>query len=303
MTRLLYIVCLSGLISGCLSYHPGTLPDGPTNATFVQIADTRVRYTDTGGDLPAVVLLHGFASALETWSDVTEVLRRDHRVIALDLKGFGWTSRPAGDYSPAAQAELVLALLDHLGVTRASFVAHSWGSSVALQIALDSPDRVERVALYDAWVYEAQIPTAFVWARAPGIGELIFGLFYKERPQDKIEMAFHDPNLLTHEFIEEVRHALDRPGTTAAALAAVRGQRYASVEERYGEIDQPVLLLWGEDDVVTTIDAAYRLNHQLPNSTLHTFGDCGHFPMIEARGPSNRLLQQFLDPRRDEAPR
>lgn len=294
MRRPLYILLLWLVTSGCLSYHSGPMPGEPKDATFKTIADTRVRYRDTGGDKPAVVLLHGFASALETWSGVTTQLEGDHRVISLDLKGFGWTSRPEGDYSPAAQAQLVLGLLDELGVQSFALVAHSWGSSVALQVALDAPQRVERIALYDAWVYEEQIPTAFVWARAGAIGELMFGLFYKERPDDKIEMAFYDKSLLTHEFVEEVRHALDRPGTTAAALAAVRGQRYREVQDRYSSVTQPVLLLWGEDDAVTTIDVGHRLVQQLPNATIHVFDDCGHFPMIEAFAPSTNALKAFL---------
>lgn len=301
MARLLYILCLT-LATGCLSYHGGPMPGEPTDATYAAVAGARVRYTDTGTDKPAVVLLHGFASALETWSTVAPRLAEHHRVISLDLKGFGWTSRPEGDYSPAAQAELVLALLDRLGVERAALVAHSWGSSVALQIALLAPERVERIALYDAWVYEEQIPTAFVWARAPIVGELIFGLFYKERPDDKIEGAFYDKELVSHAFVEEVERALDRPGTVAAALAAVRGQRYASVQQDYAEIEQPVLLLWGEDDAVTTVDVGHRLQQQLPNARLVIYGDCGHFPMIEAFSPSTQELVRFLEPPAETTP-
>ena len=278
------------------------MPGEPADATYASIRDTRVRYTDTGGDKPPVVMLHGFASALETWTGVTKKLESTHRVIALDLKGFGWTSRPEGDYSPREQAAIVLGLMDELGVERAAIVAHSWGSSVALQVALTAPERVERIALYDAWVYEEQIPTAFVWSRAPLIGELIFGLFYKERPDDKIEGAFYDKSILTHAFVEEVEHALDRPGTVAAALAAVRGQRYADVQNDYASIDQPVLLLWGEDDAVTTIDIGHRLHHQLPNARLVTYDDCGHFPMIEAFHPSTAELAQFLAPTEDPTP-
>ncbi len=294
MIRLVYILCLAFVTSGCLSYHKGTLPGEPADATFATVSQTRVHYTDTGGNKPAVVMLHGFASSLNAWDGVTKSLAVSHRVIALDLKGFGWTSRPEGDYSPAAQADLVLALLDELGVSKTAIVAHSWGSSVALQIALQAPTRVERIALYDAWVFEEQIPTAFRWARAPLIGELIFGLFYTERPEDKMELAFYDKSWVTQPFVEEVERGLKRPGTTAAALAAVRGQRYRDVQKRYATITQPVLLLWGENDIVTTIDVAHRLRRELPNASLETFGDCGHFPMIEAFAPSTAALMSFL---------
>ncbi len=185
-------------------------------------------------------------------------------------------------------------LLDELGVESAAVVAHSWGSSVALQMALQQPERVERIALYDAWVYEEQIPTTFVVARAPVIGELIFGAFYKERPDDKIEAAFYNKSWVTQPLVDSVEEQLSRPGTVGAALEAVRGQRYAEVQERYGTITQPVLLLWGEDDTVTTLEVGQRLHTQLPNAELVVFGDCGHFPMIEAYYPSTRALAEFL---------
>lgn len=302
MTKYFSILLLVLTTVGCLSYHQGAMPGEPADATYAAVAGARVRYVDSGGDLPAVVLLHGFASALETWTLVAERLEATHRVIALDLKGFGWTDRPRGDYSPAAQAELVFALLDQLGVRNASIVAHSWGSSVALQMALSHPQRVTQLALYDAWVYEEQVPTGFVWARAAGVGELIFGMFYKERPDDKIEGAFHNPDYVTQALVDDVTAALKRPGTTAAALAAVRGQRYREVQQQYGSIAQPVLLIWGEDDAVSTLDVAHRLHTQLPNAQLETFADCGHFPMIEAFEPSTRVLLDFLAPSREVAP-
>ena len=113
-------------LAGCATFHEGALPGSPENATYATIDGVRVRYTDVGAGSP-VVLVHGFASSLETWTMVTPELAKTHRVISLDLKGFGWTSRPEGDYSPEAQAKLVRGLLDQRGVTRAAIVGHSCG--------------------------------------------------------------------------------------------------------------------------------------------------------------------------------
>jgi len=282
------------LAGGCLSHHWGPMPGEPRRATFVQLEGTRVRYVDRGQG-PAVVLLHGFASALDTWERIVPRLARDHRVIALDLKGFGWTDRPAGDYSPRAQARLVKALLDARGVTGpVALVAHSWGASVALAFALRYPSRVSRLALYDAWVYEEQLPTFFLWARTPGLGEALFSLFYEERPDERLAMAFYDPSVITERFAEDVERALARPGTVAAALAAVRGQRYDLVQQRYRSIGVPALLLWGREDAVTPLSYGERLARDLPDARLVVYPRCGHLPMIEAAGASTRDLVQFL---------
>lgn len=291
--RRLSIAAAGILLGGCLHFHDGPLPDEPADANFADVQDARVRFVDEG-EGPAVVLIHGFASSLENWDPVLDDLRAEHRVLALDLKGFGWTDRPRGDYSPSAQATLVFDLMDQRGIESAAIVGHSWGSSVALAMALEQPARVERIALYDAWVFEEQLPPMFVWARAKGLGELLFRLFYLERPDDKVETAYHDTSRITQDYVEEIERAQARPGTTAAALAAVRGQRYAEVQKRYHEIEQPVLLLWGREDRITLLEDGERLAGTLPNAELRVYPNCGHFPMREAEPASTRALVDFL---------
>lgn len=282
------------LLTGCLSFHRGAMPGEPKNASFVEVEGARVRFVDEG-EGPPVVLIHGFASSLETWDAVIPVLSKSHRVIAMDLKGFGWTDRPEGDYSPWAEAKLVMALMDRRGIEKADIVAHSWGSSVALSLALGAPQRVTRIALYDAWVYEDQIPTFFRLARRDGIGELLFGIYYKERPDERLSLAFFDPAILNEKLAEDVEKSLERPGTVAAALAAVRGQVFSKVEQRYRTIRKQTLLLWGREDVVTTLDYGERLSKELPNARLVVYPRCGHFPMIEAASASTAELARFLD--------
>ncbi|MFU8803654.1 MAG: alpha/beta fold hydrolase [Bradymonadaceae bacterium] len=281
------------LLTGCVSFHRGPLPGEPTDATYAQLDDARLRYVDVGAG-PPVVLLHGFASSLDNWTDIIPRLEDNHRVLAMDLKGFGWSDRPSGDYSPLAQARHVRELMDARGIERAAFVAHSWGASVALAFALEYPERVSRLVIYSGWVYEEQLPSTFIWARASGLGEVLFGAFYRERPEDKLVLAFHDKRHITQDFVDHVERTLDRPGTTAAALAAVRGQRYIDSESRYKEMDKPTLLLWGREDAVARLTAGERLVSELPNAELVTFARCGHFPMIEAFEASTHRLVEFL---------
>lgn len=320
------LVLMLPVLMGCLSFHKGPMPGEPRDARFVDVEGVRVRYIDTEGnegaapmskpapvqsngdepqqqpeklmsaaEKPTVVLIHGFASAIEAWAPVIPALTKTHRVVALDLKGFGWTDRPEGDYSPDAQARLVLRLLELRGVQKAAFVAHSWGSSIALTAAIHAPDRVTKIALYDAWVYEDQLPTFFHWARADGVGEMLFGLYYKERADERMALAFYDKRIVTEQLVEDVDAALERPGTVAAALAAVRGQRYAEIEAKYRTIDKPTLLLWGREDLVTPLKFGERLSRELPSSRLIVYPRCGHFPMIEAKDASTRDLVAFLN--------
>lgn len=278
----------------CLQFHAGQLPNAPTSYPYMTIDDTVIRY-DVQGEGPVVVMLHGYASSLNVWDRVHQEMITTHKIVRLDLKGFGWSSRPEGDYSPKAQAEIVWKLLQKLEIQNFDLVAHSWGSSVALQMALMDATRINKIALYDAWVYEEQLPAFFVWARVPTFGETLFRMWYKERIDDRMAMAFYRPqDVFGQEFVDHVESTLERPGAVAAALASARGQKYTEIQKEYKNIDVPVLLLWGEQDAVSPMWVAEQLAYELPKAQLQSFGSCGHFPMIEAFGPSTIALQKFL---------
>jgi uncharacterized protein (TIGR04551 family) len=281
------------LLTACPRFHAGPLPDAPADATFLDVDGVHVRYRERGAG-PAVVLIHGYGSSSDSWATVIPQLARQHRVIAVDLKGFGWSSRPDGDYSPAAQAELVWHLLDKLGVTDVAIVGHSWGSSVSLSMAVAQPARVRRVALYDAYVYDDQVPSFFRWAEKGPIGDLLFGLYYKQRIEDRIPLAFYDDRWVTQARVDHVEDEFSRPGTVAAALAVARAHHFGKLHVSLRTFDKPVFLLWGEQDEVTPLQFGQRLANELRNARLTVYPRCGHLPMVEAAGPSTRDLAEFL---------
>ncbi len=297
------LAALALAAAGCsLPWAKAPLPGAPEGATYATVDGVTLHYVEAGASRaegeearPAVVLLHGFASSTGVWESVLPVVAKEHRALAVDLRGFGWSDRTPGDYSPLAQAKLVWALLTQRGVRQAMLVAHSWGSSVALAMALAEPSRVRRIALYDAWVYSAQVPPFFWMAQADGVGEGLFSAFYTERPEDKLASAFFDPEAVPQALVDLTEEQLARPGTTAAALAAVRGHRvFPELEKHYGSIDQPTLLLWGREDRVTTLAMGERLSKELPKAKLVVFPQCGHFPMLEAKNASTEALRAFL---------
>ena len=292
MSRTLVLATLL-LAAGCPRFHGGALPGAPADAKFVDVDGIHVRYREAGSG-PAVVLIHGFSASSDSWLSVIPAVAKGHRAIAIDLKGFGWTSRPDGDYSPAAQAKLAWGVLDKLGVTDVAIVGHSWGSSVALEMAVAHQDRVRRVALYDAYVYDDQVPSFFRWAENGGIGELLFGLFYTERMEDRVPLAFFDDRWVTQARVDHVEHELEREGTTAAALAAARQHHFGALHTALRGFKRPVLLLWGENDEVTPLRFGQRLATELADASLIVYPRCGHLPMVEAHNPSTRDLVAFL---------
>ncbi|MEO8700617.1 MAG: alpha/beta fold hydrolase [Kofleriaceae bacterium] len=290
--RSLLAAAALGLLAGCPQFHADKLPGAPADATFVEVDGVHVRYREAGSG-PAVVLVHGYSASSDSWLPVIPALAASHRVIAVDLKGFGWSSRPDGDYSPAAQAQLVWAVLDRLRVTDVAIVGHSWGSSVALAMAVAKPQRVRRVALYSAYVYDDQVPSFFRWAEKSGLGELLFGLYYRERIEDRAALAYYDERWVTQARVEKLEADMARPGTVAAALATARRHQFGQLHDQLHGFDKPVLLLWGDNDQVTPVRFGQRLVGELAHADLKTYPRCGHVPMVEAP-QSTRDLAAFL---------
>ena len=139
------------------------------------------------------------------------------------------------------------------------------------------------------------MPGFFRWAQHGGIGEVLFGLFYKERIEDRAGLAFFDDRWVSEAAIDVIERELDLPGTVAAALAVARGHHFAALHDEIVALAKPVLLLWGADDQVTPLAFGQRLANELPNAQLKVYPRCGHIPMIEARIPSTRDLSAFLD--------
>ncbi len=289
------------LLAGCLSYHAGPLPGEPEEGTFLDIDGARIHYVEVrpeeGEPKATLVLVHGFGASLHEWDILLATLKaRGYRAVALDLLGHGWSSRPeGGDYSIAGQAALVLKVLERLKVSEFVAVGHSWGSAVALQLTLSAPERVRRVVLYNGMFYDDQQPVMFAWARAPVMGEVLFGAFYGERSDEKLEFGFYAPErFVTERTVEQIEALMERPGTNAAALATIRSIRFADLEPRYREVAQPVLILWGREDRVTPVSFGERMLHVLPDADLVVLPRCGHLPMVEVPRASSKALLRFV---------
>jgi pimeloyl-ACP methyl ester carboxylesterase len=293
---LIVIVALLIGCAGCPQFQTAPARYPAPESSFTVVSGRRIHFVDRGDKAkPAIVFIHGFASALVVWKRLMKALEPDYRVLALDLPGFGYSDKRRGDYSPQGLADLVDAFLAQRKVAKAHVVAHSWGSSVALALALRHKQRVGRMALLGAWIYDDQIVPFLRWSKVRGLGELLFSLFYKERIGDRFALAFYHPErFVQHQAVGHVRQALRRPGAVRAALAATRQQRLADQEKYYNRINHPTLLVWGRQDGVALVKYGERLSRDLANARLRVFGQCGHFPMLEAYGATLNAIRRHL---------
>lgn len=272
---------------------------GPSIADRM-INGLRVRYLDCGSG-PAVVLLHGMAASWQWWLENIPALARHHRVIAVDLPGFGHSDPLPAPAEMATHALTVLDLLTELGIESATVSGHSMGGLVAIALFNADPRRVRNLILVDSGgvpMSERRLAVILVGLRI-GVG-ILRRRFIRHALATKpwvrrlaLRGAFRDPGAMSPELAALTMPIFGGPGSLAAVAAAGRAVN-AIVPET---ITCPVLLVWGEHDAIVPPRCAHLMHDKLPDSELAVFSGAGHSPMVEFPDQFNDLALNFLAPR------
>jgi pimeloyl-ACP methyl ester carboxylesterase len=261
---------------------------------FAEIDGLRIHYQEKGEGSP-LVLLHGYTSSTYSWNDVFEPLSRTFRVIAVDLKGFGFSGKPDGDYTRRAQAQLVARVLDHLKIDKAWIVGNSMGGEVALNVALANPQRVAGLILIDSAGVEVagsgSLAPAYV--RIPFVGRALsaLALTSDRLVRQGLEKSFFDDTKVTDERVAQYYRPLQTRGGQLAALRARTQAGQFPIEQDLHRINARTLIIWGAEDALIPLAAGRKMNSLIKDSKLVIFEKCGHLPQEEL---PERVLEEIL---------
>lgn len=266
---------------------------------FVLIDDLSIHYQREGaGNGDPVLLIHGFGGWTKDWAKTIPVLAQQHEVYALDLPGWGLSDKPADfDYSIEGQARFVIEFMNHFGLDRVKVVGNSMGGGISIFLATEFPERIEKLVLIDSVGYRHFPSQALVrrLVQLPIIERVIhaflpdFARFrYKTRwlfgDADKVSLADYQRHYLP----------LQTPGTAAALMTMVQTLYLDSIRDRIEQVQQPTLILWGENDPFMPVEHAPLFHAAIENSQLTIFSDAGHVPQAEVPDQMNPLLLEFL---------
>lgn len=261
--------------------------DNPPIGRFLEVDGVRLHYVEKG-EGPPVVLLHGNTVLLQDFigSGLFERLAEHHRVIAFDRPGFGYSERPRDRlWTAPAQAALLHQALEQLEVEESVVVGHSWGTLVALGMALDSPASVRGIVLISGYYYPtARLDVALAAPAAlPLLGDVarytvspLTGRLLLKR----MVSAMFSPAPVPEDFFDFMpREMLLRPLQIRAEAedAAFMIPAAAQFRARYSELEMPVSLFGGAGDKIVDVEShSIRLHRDLRHSTLKVSPEAGH---------------------------
>jgi pimeloyl-ACP methyl ester carboxylesterase len=258
------------------------------------------------GSGPVIVLVHGITSTSATWSNVLPYLAERFTVIAPDLLGHGESAKPRGDYSLGAYASGIRDLLIALGHERATFVGHSLGGGVAMQLAYQFPEHCDRLVLVSSGGLGSDISALLRAASLPG-SELVLPLLVNEQVLGvgrAVGRLLGRVGLRAHTDLGEVLrgHASLSDGEARAAflhtlrgIVDLRGQRVDASDRLYLARAIPFLLVWGERDPIIPVEHGRAAHRRVPGSRLEVFPGAGHFPHLDDPLRFVRLLTDFME--------
>ena len=270
------------------------------NSTTVHGA--RVNYVEMG-EGPPVVFIHGLAGCWQNWLENIPRFAERHRVVAVDLSGFGHSELPREEISIPGYGRFIDAFLDVVGVERAALVGNSMGGFIAAETAISHPSRVEKLVLVSAAGGPAlrernDASQARLMRSARLFAPIAAAAIARRehiirRPRLRRALLWkiaRYPERIEPELCYEVASGAGKPGFLDA-LNAILAYDF---EERIPDISCPTLIIWGRNDEIVPVEDALEYERLIPDARRAIFEDTGHVPMLERPGRFNELVEEFL---------
>lgn len=273
------------------------------DSKFIEINGVNVHYKIYGTGEPVFILLHGFGASLFSWHEVTTPLAEYGTVIAYDRPAFGLTERPLewegeSPYSQDAQVELVIGLMDALGIAKAILVGNSAGGTISMLTALKYPERIESLILMDPAVYAGGGAPAWIrpllgTPQMRHVGPL-FARQIQAQGVEFIKTAWHDPSKIPQSTFDGYLKPLQVENWDKALWELTLSSRESGLAERVSEFNLPILVITGDDDRIVPTEQSLRLAEEIPNADLAVLSQCGHLPHEECPDEFMQAVQDFL---------
>lgn len=289
-----------GRVSNQIEHHE--------NSHFIEVDGATVHFQEFGDKTnPTLILIHGYTASTYVWNTVAPLLAaQKFHVVAVDLIGFGFSDKPAWfDYTIASQARIIERLMNVIGIGKATIIGSSYGGAVAATLALDYAERVEKLVLVGAVANDEALENPILKiAAVPLVGEVLTPFLLDSKALSKVRMrktfAPESRHLVTKERVEAVLRPLKAKDAHHSVLASARNWDANRIAEDAYLINQPTLLIWGEDDEIIPLHNGENLYDSIIHSRLIILKNCGHLPQVEKPERFVALVGEFCRDRKGQ---
>lgn len=270
--------------------------------SFISVDSIQVRYRDSGGVGPVVLLLHGIGGSLELWAEQFVDSNVGMRMIALDLPGHGLSGFGPQPFAPKDFSAFIWKFSDALGLNKVHIAGNSLGGAIGLQMYALQAARVQTMLLAASANLGRECPMPFRLMTLPVLGELMSRAGPMSVKQ-QIQAIFSPTFDVTDALRTTIERNVMRPGAQDAFLATLRrmtelgGQRASLVSEGQAALASssvPVLLLHGKQDSVIPCAHSAQAHRLVPTSNLQLIEGCGHTPQLEQPAIFNHALRALV---------
>lgn len=267
----------------------------PTDLREVDGVSLHVR--DTGPrEAPVLVLLHGLGASLHTWEPWARALSRRYRVVRFDFPGHGLSGAgPGNDYRDERTHRLLAALLDTLGIDRATLVGNSMGGRIAWSFAAAVPTRVERLVLIAPDGFASPGFAYDTPAEVPTVLDVMRWVLPRLMLKANLAPAYADPSRLNDTVVTRYHDLLRAPGNRTALLTRMRQTQLTDPVPQLRRLTVPTLLLWGAQDRMIPVQNAQDYRAAMPHAELVMLEGLGHLPFEEAPATALPPFLAFLE--------
>ena len=266
-----------------------------SNSKFVEIDSRKIHFRDEGQGYP-IILIHGTGASLHTWDSWTEELVKTHRVIRLDLPGFGLTGQDSHKrYSSMDYVDLLNNFVNKLDIDQFYLAGNSLGGQVAWLYTSKYDERINKLILIDPSGFSFdKVPFVIQLARIPIINMLLRWFTPKSFIKKNLEEVYFNDSLITQELISRYHDLTLFEGNRNAFIdrANIKREDYSF---RMQNIKTPTLILWGENDAWIPVGDASKFKNAIENSKIFIMPETGHVPMEEKPLESLGIVFDFIE--------
>lgn len=272
---------------------------------FIKVSGVNYHYIEYPAPGRDVLLIHGFASSVYTWESIAPLLQKNgFHVWALDIKGSGWSDKPAPDenvkYDLITLTDEIISWMDVVGLNKPVVAGNSLGGAMCLLMAVIYPENMDGLILIDSAAYpNPKINKLRTAASFPG-AFILKAFFSRSMMKGLLKSGFYNDSLITDEQVEGYYQRLSTKGAIDAQIAIIRNLDQADslimpYISRIPEITMSTLLIWGDSDEWVPVDnIAKEYNAKIKGSKLVVIDNCGHYPQEESPEATSKAISDFI---------